>query len=170
MASFYVIDTAPTLPVIVANYRLDLQDDLAGMSIFLQGNAATGFTVQIQNGNAFGTVESNDLVRAGRVLVQTQSSYDGNTVKHLTAYLNGARIDKNNLTLTGGGIGISDIVSTDPLDVTLVSASLQRVETLTGAQRTVKGIFVEYIDFTEVDYGGSSTSKIWGIQIILNPA
>ena len=73
------------------------------------------------------------------------------------------------LTLTGGGIGITDIISTDPLDVTLVSASLTKVKKLDGSERNVKGIYVEFVDFTEVNYGGNSTSKIWGIQVILQP-
>lgn len=171
MASFYVIDTDPNLPLpaIVASYRLDLTGDEAGLSIVLLGNAATGYQVQLSNGNYFGDVAPENLVHAGRILVQTQSAIDGNTVKQLVAYMNGAKIDKNNLTLTGGGIGISDIVSTDPLDVSLVSASLTKVKSLAGAERNVKGIYVEYVDFTEVNYGGSSTSKIWGIQVILHP-
>ena len=171
MASFYVIDTDPalSLPSIVESYRLDLLGDEAGLSIRLVEDPILGYEVHLSHGNYFGDVSPENLVHAGRILVQTQSAMDGNTVKHLVAYMNGAKIDKNNLTLTGGGIGITDIISTDPLDVTLVSASLTKVKKLDGSERNVKGIYVEFVDFTEVIYGGNSTSKIWGIQVILQP-
>lgn len=171
MDSFYVISTQDpaSLPVILASFTLEGEGEENGISLELLENEDADVSLRISNGNVFGTVSDTDTVRAGRILVETRDSVVGNRISQLKAYFNGAQIDQRNRTLTAAGIGITDILSADPLEVTLVSAPLTQITTDKGLSRKVLGIYVQYIDFIETTYYGESASKIWGINIILEP-
>jgi hypothetical protein len=172
MDAFYVIElkTNGDLPEIKANFPMANPDGSSlGLSIELL-NFDDEYHVRLTSGNAFPNASPEDIVKSGRVTIETTDSSFGNTYKKLKSFLNGAQIDKNNFTLTAAGIGITDILSGDPLIVELVSAPLTTLEDEAGNQRTVRGVFVEYVDFTTTDYvSGTNTAKIWGIQTVLVP-
>lgn len=171
MNNFYVIqnDTKTAMATIVASFPLD-DPEAPGLSLQLIGSSVDDYQLTISAGNVFGDIDTLEVVRVGRVVVETKSSMEGDTLKRLVAYFNGAMVDTANRTLTAAGIGITDILSADPLTVSLVNAPLDVLESASGAPRKVAGILVEYLDFVETTYTGTNISKIWGILIVLEPA
>lgn len=171
MDALYVIFTnMPSpgeLPMISARFpMLDESGNSQGLSIELLNQNGVQ-RIRLTTGNKFNP-DTVDIVRSGRIVVETQGGLSGNTLRKINAYFNGARIDKGNLTLTAAGIGITDILSGDPLIVDLVTAPLTTMKDPDGNTRTVAGVYIEYVDSEIYDYSvGYHTAKIWGIQTML---
>ncbi len=171
MDALYVINTyLPTpgsLPSIIGRFPLaDGEGNSLGLFIRLvqtdgewRVNLSTG--VPVVGGDV-------DIVRSGRVLVETADSSSGSTYRKLTASLYGAKIDTQNLKVTAGGIGITDILSGDPLVVDLVTAPLTTMTDTDGNVRNVLGVYIEYLNAEVHDYStGTHTARFWGIQTYL---
>lgn len=177
MDAMYVINTETTveqpLPRIVAVYSMEeFQDpdglDTSGISLRLE--LVEGVPcILIRRGNIF----SGDIlhtVRNGHVVVEREGYHEGATVKRVEAFLASATIDKLKMVVTAGGIGISDILSGDPLLVDLVSAPLDVLKNAAGEVRTVHGIHIAYVDFDSGNYTqGPYTAKVWGFHTYLEP-
>lgn len=171
MDALYVINTSlPTpgsLPSIIGRYAL-ADEDGNSLGLLIQRVQIDGqWRLRLTTGPTVIAGEI-DTVRSGRVLVETGDSNTATTYRKLTASLYGAKIDTQNLRVTAGGIGITDILSGDPLVVDLVTASLDTMKDIDGNTRNVFGVYIEYIDAEVYDYStGTHTAKCWGIQTLL---
>lgn len=175
MDALYVIKTNVSMlgsnPEIIDTFPMAAQGDNApGISVrlfTLDGD----LMLEIASGDTL-RKGSYDLVRSGRVIVETAGSISqsGETVRRVNTYLNSAKVDADALAFVAGGIGISDILSGDPLIVDLVSAPLSQLKDVNGVERAVRGIYIEYVDMAITSYSvGTQTAKIWGFQTILEP-
>lgn len=171
MDALYVINTyLPTpgsLPTIIGRFPLADQDgNPLGLLIQLI-NQNGQQRIRLTTGMTFAQGEV-DIVRSGRVLVELADGNSGTTYRKLSASLYGAKIDPQNLNVTAGGIGITDILSGDPLVVDLVTAPLTTMKDIDGNVRNVLGVFIEYINSDVYDYStGTHTARFWGIQTYL---
>jgi hypothetical protein len=148
--AFFVIQngSSSTLPIIVAEYRLDRTDN-PGLSLELTLDADGTEGIRLTEGNIFRGNLSLEMISAGSVRIETASYKEGNALVRLNAYFNGAMVDNKNRSVTVAGIGISDILATDPLVVGLVNAPLSTIPYYAHADaepvnRLVKGIFLDY--------------------------
>lgn len=163
MSEFYVIQNpgAGALPVVLASFSLVA----AGLSMWLVQNDGE-WELALEEGNHWPDVPATDMFVAGRVYVELGQP-SGSPIETVMAYFNGAKVNNGNRTLTAAGIGITDIISADPLTVTLVNAPLDALTTHTGEILPVAGIFVDYASIQETRFRAQRNSKIWAINIIL---
>jgi hypothetical protein len=169
--AFYVIQngSSSTLPVIKAEYRLDREGD-PGISLELAIDADGTEGIRLTEGNIFHGNLLVEMVSAGSVLIETASRHEGNALVRLNAYFNGGMVDNRNRTVTVAGIGISDILATDPLKVSLVNAPLTSIPYFASASsevvtRIVKGIFLDFQPMAYNPLTGNVPGSVVAVQI-----
>jgi hypothetical protein len=148
--AFYVIalGAAGQLPQIVDKINLDgpLRN---GASFQLEFDEVGQEFLHAEEGDIFSGNMQLEMLFAGRVLVETADYVRDHTMVRLSSYFNGGMIDTTNRSITVAGIGITDILATDPLNVGLVEAPLTTIPYFAGpgadpVERRVVGIFLDY--------------------------
>lgn len=164
MRSFYVIanDEAGS-PQIIHATALGIG---SGNGLSLELLEATDGTheVRVTAGNAFAG-RMPEMIALGSLQIEEHSYSSGQARHEVTAFLSCAYIKNTQLVFTVGGIGITDIISADPLKVTLINAPLSRMKTRGGSTRTVMGVLIDVHEMQTDD--GAVPNRVWDVSVAL---
>lgn len=165
MKSFYVIrNTGAGAPEIIHNTDLGIGKD-NGLSLELVAAADGSHELMVTPGNAF-TSRIPEMIHLGSLQIEEHSYSNGQARHEVTAFLSCAYVKNAQMVFTVGGIGITDIISADPLKVTLINAPLDQMAIRGGGTRPVMGVLIDVFEMMHED--GPSPNRIWEVSVALN--
>ena len=163
MKSFYVIDDG--LAQIVCTTPINTGSENNGLSLELVTMDDGTLGVKVSAGNAFAS-RMPEMIRLGSLQVEEHSYNNGEARHEVTAFFSGAYIKNAQRVFTVGGIGITDIISADPLKVVLINAPLDEMAMRGGGKRFVMGVLIDVQEVPNEE--GVLPNLIWNISVALN--
>lgn len=162
---FYVLDnTDPANPSVAA--ALALASDGCILTLRYEVNDVNEPMLDVAN---YDSVNDSTLERVtlGVVAIEQENYAAGNAVHVMRAWFHGAAVKNSQRILTVAGIGISDIISADPLKVGLIDAPL---ESLSNGISTRTVVAVQVMASQPVSSGFLQTSNsLWTISVLIEP-
>lgn len=166
LSYFYVLDNAdPAAPVIVEALPLGTEDDV--LTLRYSEDESGGPMLSVYNSYTFDD-PALERVILGTVWIQQGNFASGNAIHQVKAFYNGAAVKNSQKIFTVVGIGITDIISADPLKVSLIDAPLAAITNAQGNVRVVTAVQVTATQPAENSFFGSS-NFVWTVSVLLEP-
>lgn len=163
---FYVLDNAdPANPSVAA--ALPLASDGCILTLRYELNEDNEPVLDVAN---YDSVNDPTLERVtlGVVAIEQENYAAGNAVHVMRAWFHGAAVKNSQRILTVAGIGISDIISVDPLKVGLIDAPLVSISNTQGMTRNVIAVQVQASQ--PLSSGFLQTmNRLWTVSVLIEP-
>lgn len=166
LSYFYVLDNGDAAnPIVVAALPLGTNGYILTLQYLEDKDENAWLTVENSN-----TIDDPTLERVilGTIGIVQHDYVAGNAIHVMRAWYAGAAVKNNQRLLTVAGIGISDIISADPLKVGLIDAPLAEISNGAGVTRKVIAVQVEASQPQSSGFALTSNC-FWTISVLIAP-